>query len=379
MARGTRPLAGLELLDGILGNPAVSHREAHDVAQSCQRTRDRVLGEVPRPQCIEQLAHVLDGDLAQQTAAERGQQVVLEVLATYLECSLAPLANSDPPREALDPPAGDLREAQLRRACDDTPTCRFDECVTRLPGDLEVMAGRAKAGLAVEHEANRVLAVRLTVDASLHSASPRIRLLVCLHSCLAFGGVRRGARSRRACVDNESMSANVELDAAIRALEVRLRGLERERDAMTRELAELRARRGKATSDTSPVAAWTPERKLALFASLFRGRKDLFPLRWEKPAKGRSGWAPCCENEWKAGVCGKPRVRCGECPNQAFRASTEHELLAHLQGRHVMGIYPLMADDTCWLLAIDLDGRSWRSDVAAICEACRQLGVLAAG
>ncbi|MHB1468653.1 MAG: TOTE conflict system archaeo-eukaryotic primase domain-containing protein [Solirubrobacteraceae bacterium] len=42
---------------------------------------------------------------------------------------------------------------------------------------------------------------------------------------------------------------------------------------------------------------WTPERKLALFASLFRGREDVFTLRWEKPANGRSGWAPCCENE----------------------------------------------------------------------------------
>lgn len=174
------------------------------------------------------------------------------------------------------------------------------------------------------------------------------------------------------------MSADVEPDAAIRALEVRLRGLERERDAVARELAELRGRRSEPTFDASHVAAWNPERKLALFASLFRGRKDVFPLRWEKPAKGRSGWAPCCENEWLAGVCGKPRVRCGECPNQAFRAATENELRAHLQGRHVMGIYPLMADDACWLLAIDLDGRSWRSDVAAIRDTCRELGILAA-
>jgi superfamily II DNA or RNA helicase len=40
-----------------------------------------------------------------------------------------------------------------------------------------------------------------------------------------------------------------------------------------------------------------------------------------------------------------------------------------------MGVYPLLADDTCWLLAIDLDGGSWRRDVAALREACGELGV----
>jgi superfamily II DNA or RNA helicase len=94
--------------------------------------------------------------------------------------------------------------------------------------------------------------------------------------------------------------------------------------------------------------------------------------------EGKNGWAPRCENEWKAGVCGKPRVKCGECPNQAFLAPVESELLGHLQGRHVMGVYPLLTDDTCWLLAIDLDGHSWRTDVTAIREACREFEVLPA-
>jgi hypothetical protein len=111
---------------------------------------------------------------------------------------------------------------------------------------------------------------------------------------------------------------------------------------------------------------------------LFRGREDVFPLRWQNPKTGRSGWAPRCANEWKAGVCAKPRVKCGACPNQAFVAPTECELLAHLQGRQVMGVYPLLADDTCWLLAIDLDGPSWRRDVAALSEASAELGVVPA-
>jgi hypothetical protein len=176
------------------------------------------------------------------------------------------------------------------------------------------------------------------------------------------------------------MPVNGEFDAAIASMEVRLRELDSERDAVARELEELRTRREQGTSGTASEAnaSWTPQRKLSLFAGLFRGREDVFPRRWEKPAKGRSGWAPCCDNEWKAGVCGKPRVKCGQCPNQAFRAPAQSELLAHLQGRQVMGTYPLLAYDVCWLLAIDLDGRSWRSDVKAIREVCEEFDVVPA-
>ena len=37
--------------------------------------------------------------------------------------------------------------------------------------------------------------------------------------------------------------------------------------------------------------------KVALFRSLFRGREDIYPLRWESKA-GRSGYSPACANEW---------------------------------------------------------------------------------
>jgi hypothetical protein len=51
------------------------------------------------------------------------------------------------------------------------------------------------------------------------------------------------------------------------------------------------------------------------------------------------------------------------------------EVLAHLHGRQVAGIYPLLADETCWLLAIDLDGDSWPQDVAALRCACEEVGL----
>lgn len=118
---------------------------------------------------------------------------------------------------------------------------------------------------------------------------------------------------------------------------------------------------------------WTSAEKLELFAQRFRGRPDVFAKRWTNRRSGRSGYAPACRNEWIRGVCEKPRVRCGECPNQAFVPVTDQVLLDHLLGRHVAGVYPLLPDDTCWFLAADFDGDAWRDDLRALAETCKEL------
>ena len=62
----------------------------------------------------------------------------------------------------------------------------------------------------------------------------------------------------------------------------------------------------------SPRSSLTTFEKVALFRRLFRGRTDVFPVRWEGKTSGKSGYAPACGNEWRAGVCEKPRVKCGD-------------------------------------------------------------------
>jgi len=49
--------------------------------------------------------------------------------------------------------------------------------------------------------------------------------------------------------------------------------------------------------------------KIALFRRRFAGREDVFPIRWENLKTGKSGYAPACYNEWKPGICQKPRIR----------------------------------------------------------------------
>jgi len=122
---------------------------------------------------------------------------------------------------------------------------------------------------------------------------------------------------------------------------------------------------------TSPSVPSTAAEKVALFRSRFRGREDIYPRFWTNARTGRKGYAPACGNEWVREVCEKPRVKCGECPNQAFLLVENQVILDHLQGRHVVGVYPLLSDETCWFLAADFDKTSWIDDVAAFVETCR--------
>jgi superfamily II DNA or RNA helicase len=143
-----------------------------------------------------------------------------------------------------------------------------------------------------------------------------------------------------------------------------------------RERVELRARIANLERAAHGPRISTAEGRVALFASLFRGRPDVFATRWESRAQsGRSGWAPRCANEWRPGICEKPRIKCAACVHRRFVAFSEAEIRKHLEGRQTIGIYPLLADETCWLIAIDFDGKAWRDDVGAVCDAAAEANV----
>jgi hypothetical protein len=70
--------------------------------------------------------------------------------------------------------------------------------------------------------------------------------------------------------------------------------------------------------------------KLALFRRLFRGRTDVYPVRWESRTSGKSGYAPACANEWRAGVCEKPRIKCGDCSQRLLIPLSDAVIYDHL-------------------------------------------------
>lgn len=128
----------------------------------------------------------------------------------------------------------------------------------------------------------------------------------------------------------------------------------------------------------------SPQAKIALFRSLFRGREDVYPRRFESRRTGKSGYAPACANEWVRGICEKPRVKCAECPHRRFLPVTDEVVRWHLSGGDdvgqpfVAGVYPLLLDETCFFVAVDFDKSSWREDAVAFLDACRRLSLPAA-
>lgn len=135
-------------------------------------------------------------------------------------------------------------------------------------------------------------------------------------------------------------------------------------------------------SDTRAVHHGSPpEQKIALFRSLFRGREDVYPRRFESRSSGKSGYSPFCANEWVTGVCEKPRVKCATCQHRQFLPVTDDVIRRHLAGTDerggdfVAGVYPMLLDETCYFLAIDLDKSNWRDDAVAVLETSRHMNV----
>ncbi|MCK9367204.1 MAG: DEAD/DEAH box helicase family protein [Metallibacterium scheffleri] len=139
--------------------------------------------------------------------------------------------------------------------------------------------------------------------------------------------------------------------------------------------------------------------KVALFRRLFRGRTDVHALRWESTASGKSGYSPACANDRftrkihvhgdaarsaragdgpgasRAEVCQKPRIKCADCAHRLLVPLSDAVIHDHLAGRHTIGIYPLLKDDTCCFLAVDFDEAEWREDARAFVQSCDELGV----
>ena len=118
--------------------------------------------------------------------------------------------------------------------------------------------------------------------------------------------------------------------------------------------------------------------KVALFRRLFRGRTDIYPIRWESKTTGKSGYSPACANEWRPGVCEKPRIKCGDCGNRLLIPLSDTVIYGHLAGEHTVGVYPLLEDDSCYFVAVDFDEAEWREDARAFMGSCEALGVPAA-
>jgi superfamily II DNA or RNA helicase len=146
-------------------------------------------------------------------------------------------------------------------------------------------------------------------------------------------------------------------------------------------LAEGAARVEALTSQLSRASAasarggLSPSEKITLFRSLFRGRDDVYAVRFES-ANGKSGYAPASERDWKA-LSNAPLSERKKLDKATRRLLplTDTVVHQHLSGKITAGVYPLLPDDTCWFLAVDFDQSSWALDSVAFLETCREMRI----
>ena len=118
--------------------------------------------------------------------------------------------------------------------------------------------------------------------------------------------------------------------------------------------------------------------KISLFRSLFRGREDVYAVRFET-ANGKSGYSPACQRDWDAlRALSKSEWKKRDKETRQLLPLTDQAVHDHLSGKITIGVYPLLVDETCWFLAVDFDQKAWREDALAFVESCRDWNVPAA-
>ena len=102
------------------------------------------------------------------------------------------------------------------------------------------------------------------------------------------------------------MAAEKSPTTEIADLQRRLAELDRERESVLTALEQLKLRgepelqaapSSQTVTDAVATTALSNADKITLFRSLFRGRDDVFPRRWENSKTGKIGYAPACRNE----------------------------------------------------------------------------------
>jgi superfamily II DNA or RNA helicase len=110
---------------------------------------------------------------------------------------------------------------------------------------------------------------------------------------------------------------------------------------------------------------FSADEKIKLFRTLFNGREDVYAVFWSNERSGKKGYAPACEDPWSSRK-GKPKK---------YLPLTDQVILSHLTGEKIIGVYPLLKDDTCWFLACDFDKEGWALDALAFLNICKDYGV----
>ena len=108
-----------------------------------------------------------------------------------------------------------------------------------------------------------------------------------------------------------------------------------------------------------------------VFKSLFKGREDVFAVRWEKGNK--SGYMPAYFYDPYHLRAHKMNGGTFQNYNEKSHLNlTDEQIQKHLNGLQQIGVYPLLEENTSWFLAADFDKANWQDEAIAFLNACKE-------
>lgn len=135
-----------------------------------------------------------------------------------------------------------------------------------------------------------------------------------------------------------------------------------ENEKLKEELSRYKTNKSSVKDPTEFNMYASPEKKIALFMSLFKGREDVYAKRFIHSQTGKTGYAPVKYPFWKN----------QEIDYMPYNSEVVNE---HLRGKVVAGIFPITLDNNCYFLAIDLDKGNWKEEASIIREVANQQGI----
>ncbi|WP_298954265.1 DEAD/DEAH box helicase [uncultured Nonlabens sp.] len=103
----------------------------------------------------------------------------------------------------------------------------------------------------------------------------------------------------------------------------------------------------------------TNPKQIPLFSSLFKGREDVFALRWEKSTK--SGYMPAYSYDpYMYRLHKQHGGTFKDYTDKTYLRLNDYQLSKHFSGEQSIGIYPLLKDNTSWFIVADFDKGDWK-------------------
>ncbi len=116
---------------------------------------------------------------------------------------------------------------------------------------------------------------------------------------------------------------------------------------------------------------YSENEKLNLFKSLFKGREDVFAIHWGKGKK--SGYVPAYH--YDPYMYRLHKIKGGnfkDYKGKTYLPLTDQQLLKHFNGEQLIGIYPLLQNNSSWFIAADFDKEKWAEECRKFLNICKE-------